>query len=141
MTTTEISHEQELRLALQYVKEGRQRDEEYREAKEHAYRTHTNLLTCKHGTYIGDPYGPDYMCGMCESGEDDDLYPSALARAKAQVQADVAALVQIDATWTVLIRTITRFRKDEELYGTGIRFGVALYEQERAILAKYGKDA
>lgn len=21
---------------------------------------------CKHGTYVGDPYGPDYMCGMCE---------------------------------------------------------------------------
>ena len=24
---------------------------------------------CKHGTYVGDPYGPDYMCGMCEDGE------------------------------------------------------------------------
>jgi hypothetical protein len=24
---------------------------------------------CKHGTYVGDAYGPDYMCGRCESGE------------------------------------------------------------------------
>lgn len=23
---------------------------------------------CKHGTYIGDPYGPDHLCGYCESG-------------------------------------------------------------------------
>jgi hypothetical protein len=22
---------------------------------------------CKHGTYVGDAYGPDYMCGQCES--------------------------------------------------------------------------
>ena len=22
--------------------------------------------TCKHGTYIGDAYGPDYICGHCE---------------------------------------------------------------------------
>lgn len=24
---------------------------------------------CKHGTYIGDAYGPDYLCGKCEAGE------------------------------------------------------------------------
>jgi len=23
---------------------------------------------CKHGTFIGDPYGPDYMCFYCEMG-------------------------------------------------------------------------
>ena len=23
---------------------------------------------CKHGTYVGDPCGPDYLCGLCESG-------------------------------------------------------------------------
>ena len=26
-------------------------------------------LYCKHGTYIGDPCGPDYICGYCEMGE------------------------------------------------------------------------
>jgi hypothetical protein len=25
--------------------------------------------TCKHGTYVGNPYGPDYMCGACEGGD------------------------------------------------------------------------
>ena len=24
---------------------------------------------CKHGSYIGDAYGPDYMCHYCEMGE------------------------------------------------------------------------
>lgn len=24
---------------------------------------------CKHGTYIGDPYGADYLCQWCENGE------------------------------------------------------------------------
>ena len=23
---------------------------------------------CKHGTYVGDAYGPDYICGACEDG-------------------------------------------------------------------------
>lgn len=23
---------------------------------------------CPHGTFIGNPYGADYMCGACESG-------------------------------------------------------------------------
>jgi hypothetical protein len=23
---------------------------------------------CQHGTYIGSPGGPDYMCGWCEDG-------------------------------------------------------------------------
>ncbi len=24
---------------------------------------------CRHGTYIGDSGGPDYLCGKCEDGE------------------------------------------------------------------------
>ena len=24
---------------------------------------------CEHGTYIGYPGGPDYICGMCEMGD------------------------------------------------------------------------
>lgn len=27
---------------------------------------------CKHGTFIGNPYGADYMCGRCEMGDDED---------------------------------------------------------------------
>ncbi len=35
-----------------------------REEREERYRA---SLYCKHGTYVGDPYGPDYLCGACES--------------------------------------------------------------------------
>ena len=27
---------------------------------------------CKHGSYLGDAHGPDYMCGPCESGDSDE---------------------------------------------------------------------
>lgn len=37
---------------------------EAREAREAEYQA---SLYCQHGTYIGDPYGPDYLCGACES--------------------------------------------------------------------------
>jgi len=33
-----------------------------------------DLTHCKHGTYIGYPGGPDYMCGRCEMGDDDCEY-------------------------------------------------------------------
>lgn len=29
---------------------------------------------CKHGTYVGWPGGPDYMCGWCEDGISDEDY-------------------------------------------------------------------
>ena len=29
---------------------------------------------CAHGTYIGDPYGPDYLCHYCEAGYSDEEY-------------------------------------------------------------------
>ena len=28
----------------------------------------THVPYCKHGVFVGDPYGPDYMCWACESG-------------------------------------------------------------------------
>lgn len=32
--------------------------------REHRYQ---ESLYCKHGTYVGDAWGPDYLCGRCES--------------------------------------------------------------------------
>lgn len=29
-----------------------------------------DIVYCKHGTYIGYPGGPDYICGACENGHD-----------------------------------------------------------------------
>lgn len=37
-------------------------------------------LYCQHGTYVGDPYGPDYMCGVYEN--DDSIYEYALDQAR-----------------------------------------------------------
>tara|TARA_R100000700_G_scaffold33891_1_gene41777 strand:- start:450 stop:878 length:429 start_codon:yes stop_codon:yes gene_type:complete len=28
---------------------------------------------CKHGTNVGDPYGPDYLCGYCEDDTPDQV--------------------------------------------------------------------
>jgi len=28
---------------------------------------------CKHGTNVGDPYGPDYLCGYCEDGTPNEV--------------------------------------------------------------------
>lgn len=36
------------------------------------------LYYCKHGTFIGDPYGPDYMCWACEEGLTDEEWAEHL---------------------------------------------------------------
>ena len=37
---------------------------------------------CRHGKFVGDPYGPDYMCGWCEDGDDPSIYEMALNDAR-----------------------------------------------------------
>lgn len=32
---------------------------------------------CRHGTFIGDPYGPDYLCHWCEEPDGDHQYARA----------------------------------------------------------------
>lgn len=39
------------------------RAEELRERE----RRYQESLYCKHGTYVGDAWGPDYLCWRCES--------------------------------------------------------------------------
>ena len=38
----------------------------------------TDSNYCRHGSYIGDPYGPDYMCHACEMGYSDEEYCTQL---------------------------------------------------------------
>ena len=40
-------------------------------------------LYCRHGVYIGDPYGPDFLCGYCESGVSDYEYVIGSVKAEA----------------------------------------------------------
>jgi hypothetical protein len=44
------------------MKAARERDD--RDDEIYGWQGHR--LYCVHGTYVGDPYGPDYMCGACE---------------------------------------------------------------------------
>jgi hypothetical protein len=59
---------------------------------------------CRHGIFVGDPYGPDYMCGWCEDGISDADYEAMVART-ATIVRRVEALSPrlghlIDLTWT-----------------------------------------
>lgn len=36
-------------------------------------------LHCRHGTFVGNWAGPDYMCGYCEMGVTDEEYAAGIA--------------------------------------------------------------
>lgn len=59
-------------VALAILKRRKEAIAELQEARQYAYNHHENFPYCIHGTFIGDPYGPDYMCGLCEDGEDSE---------------------------------------------------------------------
>ena len=68
-----------IKTALNYVAAEKARREEYRNRE--GWQEH-----CIHGTYIGTPFGADYMCGRCEDGAPENVYAEALARAKENVK-------------------------------------------------------
>lgn len=45
----------------EYLAECEAREQREQEARERMF--------CRHGTFIGDPYGADYLCMACEMGE------------------------------------------------------------------------
>ena len=56
---------------------------DYYDAFQHGHinKAQWDSLHCVHGTFIGDPNGPDYLCGDCELGTPDtELDPHAEAR-------------------------------------------------------------
>lgn len=67
---------------------------------------------CRHGQFIGNPYGADYMCGWCESGEEPPTQAEedawTLAEAERKYDHLVIALERIDVNQThrwALVRT------------------------------------
>lgn len=34
---------------------------------------------CRHGVFVGDPHGPDFMCGYCETGVSDYEFALGIA--------------------------------------------------------------
>lgn len=70
-------------IALHQIKALKQRNEDYYAEREANYRLPVRERSfdwqsyCRHGSYIGDPYGGDYLCGACEEGL--SLYEEAVA--------------------------------------------------------------
>lgn len=135
MTTNTISRAQELRIALGILKQIKAQYAEWEEDRRDNGWTSRNP-TCKHGTYIGDPYGADYLCGYCEDGTSE--YELALGQAHKIVQDDRADLEALEAAITGAIRlaSVKQFRYTD-LYDKAIEFGAAVYERKKQILAKY----
>lgn len=65
--TLAINHTVLVRRALRTLKRLKQDKEEfYADRAAHGWTSRNPY--CKHGTYIGNPYGADYLCGYCEDG-------------------------------------------------------------------------
>lgn len=102
------------KLALPIVKRLKKRDEEWREERSRGWVNY-----CRHGRFIGDPYGADYMCGACEAGY--SVYEEALAEAmQLKLRADAA----LRALHT--LREV-RFIDSDEAWNIGARVYEALY--------------
>ena len=59
---------------------------------------------CKHGTYIGYPVGPDFMCGACENGQDTLIHgiqATLEIRIKDGVSGDWSPWFKADHVWDV----------------------------------------
>lgn len=55
---------------------------------------HNEDYYCKHGTFIGNPFGADYLCGFCEQGYTDSEFQAHLnsldrARFSRQILSDM----------------------------------------------------
>lgn len=65
-----VSHAKLMQRALKEIKQIKADRAEWEEDRRTNGWTSRNPY-CVHGTYIGDPYGADYMCGACEDGMTD----------------------------------------------------------------------
>lgn len=83
------------REALPILHELQARDQEWADERERQRRLRTSergydwQSYCRHGSFVGDPYGPDYMCGLCEDGI--SVREEALAIARVRVQNRLSA--------------------------------------------------
>lgn len=78
-----------MKLALQYVRELKEADEESNWDRRNP---DTGEMYCIHGVNLGTWDGPDYMCGFCEEGA--SLYEYALYSAWASYRRDRMRLGQ-----------------------------------------------
>lgn len=58
---------------------------------------------CKHGTFVGHPGGPDYLCGWCEDGTTDAEFLAWQAgAAQRRIDRSLAKLAEFDKVSQVL---------------------------------------
>lgn len=73
---------------------------------------------CKHGVYVGDAYGPDYMCPWCESGCEPPVRKPIMTQAQKEKYA-TAVRKHIESgggIWIAAIaRVVSRHRLSNEL--------------------------
>jgi len=56
--------------------------DDYQPGDEYEWDQSDESQYCKHGTFIGSSWGPDILCGWCESGASEAEYKAYLARVK-----------------------------------------------------------
>jgi len=59
---------------------------------------------CSHGTFVGDPYGPDLMCFWCEMGVSDEDYNAHLRWEKLRADAKWGLREELDRAEAALDR-------------------------------------
>lgn len=63
---------------------------------------------CRHGSFIGSWWGPDYMCGWCESGEEP---PTDAQLADMRVR----RMLKIEGEFDTTVETIQRLTAEHAL--------------------------
>lgn len=58
---------------------------------------------CKHGTYIGSWWGPDYLCGYCEDGDPMWIYRAAIRCALDEIEEQERPRRRIAALYDLLL--------------------------------------
>jgi hypothetical protein len=132
-----VSHEQILDRAAFYLRTLKAQRAEFEEdRREHGWTARNPY--CVHGTYIGDPYGADYICGLCEDGTTD--YQIALAWAHRDAEVTNNALAVLDEAYMAIVRAHVVLRDSlDASSAAGVLLGFYL-TKEKEIRERWGKE-
>lgn len=88
-----------VRASLPILARLKARDVQWEQERERSRRMRTQdrdfdwQSYCRHGSFIGDPYGADYLCHLCEDGL--SVYDEALAEGRQIVVKRLKAIVAL----------------------------------------------
>lgn len=126
-----VPHETILRLALKELREMRDYQRELAEENRALAKAGRDRVPrCKHGTYIGDSYGADYLCWACESGESDHAIALGHAHARARrIEDSIASHVRMI---NIFVEAMAKQPDDLDKLLAGIKW---IARERREILA------